>query len=131
MNLRKNNLGFTLIELLVVVSIISLLASIVFASLSDAREKARIAAGKQFSAIVLHAIGDQLVRQWNFDEGSGTVALDSSGNGNNGTIASASYVAGINGTALSFNGSSSSVSINSGLSGVGGNFSIGAWVNVN
>ena len=37
----KNNKGFTLIELLVVVSIISLLASIVFASLASARSKAK------------------------------------------------------------------------------------------
>ncbi len=40
MNFRKSK-GFTLIELLVVVSIISLLSSIVLASLRDARAKAR------------------------------------------------------------------------------------------
>ncbi len=38
---RKKNKGFTLIELLVVISIISLLSSIVFASLNSARSKAR------------------------------------------------------------------------------------------
>lgn len=40
MNHKKNNKGFTLIELLVVVAIISLLTSVVLASLSDARKKA-------------------------------------------------------------------------------------------
>lgn len=39
--------GFTLIELLVVIAIISLLASVVMASLSDSREKAAIAAFKE------------------------------------------------------------------------------------
>lgn len=42
----KNNKGFTLIELLVVVAIISLLSSIVFASLNSARAKARDARRK-------------------------------------------------------------------------------------
>lgn len=37
----KNNKGFTLIELLVVVAVISLLSSIVFASLSSARSKSK------------------------------------------------------------------------------------------
>ncbi|MDO8554977.1 MAG: type II secretion system protein [bacterium] len=38
---NKNRAGFTLIELLVVIAIISLLSSIVFASLNSARAKAR------------------------------------------------------------------------------------------
>ena len=40
--------GFTLIELLVVISILSLLSSIIFASVNSARGQAEIAAGKQF-----------------------------------------------------------------------------------
>ncbi len=42
---RQFKLGFTLMELLVVISIISLLSSVVLASLSQSRDKAKIAAG--------------------------------------------------------------------------------------
>jgi hypothetical protein len=39
---------------------------------------------------------------WHFDEGSGTTMVDSSGNGNNGTDSSASWVAGIFNSGLQF-----------------------------
>jgi hypothetical protein len=45
-----------------------------------------------------------LVGWWRFDEGTGTIAGDSSGYGNNGTIYGATWVPGKYGTALSFNG---------------------------
>ncbi len=45
-----------------------------------------------------------LIGYWNFNEGSGTIAHDASGNGNNGTITGATFVNGKYGTALSFNG---------------------------
>ena len=46
-----------------------------------------------------------LVGYWNFNEGTGTIIHDSSGNGNNGTInGDSQWVNGVNGTGLLFNG---------------------------
>jgi len=53
----------------------------------------------------VHAQGDDgLVAGWHFDEGSGSIAKDSSGNGNDGTIHGATWVDGKFGKALSFDG---------------------------
>jgi hypothetical protein len=72
-----------------------------------------------------------LVSWWSFNEGIGTVAGDSSGNGNNGTISGATWVAGKYGQALSFNGVSNYVSVvdSPGLRLATTDFTITAWVN--
>ncbi|HUU20255.1 MAG TPA: LamG domain-containing protein [Sedimentisphaerales bacterium] len=49
-----------------------------------------------------------LVGHWRLDDGSGTVAADSSGNGNDGTIVNnPTWIAGVGGTALEFHGDTS------------------------
>ena len=60
--------GFTLIELLMVIAIVSLLSSIAMGPLQEAREKGRIAAGQKFSSSLHHAIGDELIGEWKFDQ---------------------------------------------------------------
>ena len=54
-------------------------------------------------------VSSGLIGYWNFEEGSGTIALDSSGNNNNGIVSASWVTNGKEGNALSFNGSGSYV----------------------
>jgi prepilin-type N-terminal cleavage/methylation domain-containing protein len=78
--------AFTLVELLVVISIIGLLSTIAIVSMAGSKDKAAIAAGLQFEASVQHAAGSEILADWEFDDGSGTTASDTSGNGKNATL---------------------------------------------
>ena len=74
------------------------------------------------------APNSSVVLQMNFDADIGTVAVDSSIYGNNGTIVNASHVSGISGQALNFTGIGYvSVPSNASLN-VGNNMSVEAWV---
>jgi hypothetical protein len=55
-------------------------------------------------AALVYPSSPGLVGRWGFDEGTGTVAKDSSGNGNHGTVYGATWVDGRYGKALSFDG---------------------------
>jgi len=73
------------------------------------------------------------VAHWEFDEGSGTTAFDSSGGGNTGTLVNGPvWTAGKFGTALQFDGVNDRVTIpdNDSLEGVSG-ITISAWINPN
>ena len=72
-----------------------------------------------------------LVAAYNFDAGSGSVLADVSGNGNNGTIANATWsTAGKFGKALSFNGTSALVTVNDSASlHLTTGMTLEAWVN--
>lgn len=67
---------------------------------------------------------------WQFNAGSGTVAVDSATAGNNGTLGgAASWVTGFAGNGLQFNGSSGFVTFGTGPSVSGtSNFSVSAWI---
>jgi hypothetical protein len=79
-----------------------------------------LAAGIEHPVVDLH-----------FDEGTGNVANDSSGNGNNGIITQASFVEGILGKALSFNGADSFVKIEqTNISSSLNETTISTWVKV-
>ncbi len=68
-----------------------------------------------------------LVAHWPLDEGSGTTAVDLSGNGHDGTIGgTASWVAGQTGLALDFDGSSTYIDMDDRV--VEGTFSLAMWL---
>ncbi len=78
--------AFTLIEVLVTIAIIGLLSTIAVVATSGLREKAAVASGLQFEASVQHLAGSEAVAVFDFEDGSGTSAMDASGNGNVATL---------------------------------------------
>ena len=71
-----------------------------------------------------------LVAAFAFDEGSGSTVSDGSGSGNNGSVANTSWVAGKYGQALSFNGTSSRVTVPDSASlHLSSAMTLEAWVN--
>ena len=90
---QSGSAGFMLIELLVVISIIGVLASVILVSMSGLKQHAIIAHAQSFSASLKHNLGSDCVGDWEFNEGSGAVAKDNSGYGNNGAITGATFVA--------------------------------------
>ncbi len=84
-----------------------------------------------FSGLALVRAEPGLVAYWNFDEGSGSTAFDSSGNGNTGTLINGpSWVTGIIGNALNFDGVNDYVLVSDSqsLNITGNQFTISAWV---
>jgi len=71
---------------------------------------------------------------WNLDEGSGSVAIDSSGNSNDGTLFNnPTYVPGVSGTAVSLNGIDQYIQSDNPLASLGTinqPYALSAWVKV-
>lgn len=71
-----------------------------------------------------------LVGHWDFDEGSGTAAADSSPVGNPGTISGAVWTQGVEGSALSFDGIDDFVDLGTAPFGLSGDeMTVAAWFN--
>ena len=74
------------------------------------------------------------VGEWNFEEGSGTTAYDTSGNTNNGLLTnSPTWSPGIHGKSLNFNGSSQYISVphNNSTFDVTSGVTLETWINLN
>jgi len=65
---KSSNRAFTLIELLVVISIIGMLSSVILASLSSARDKAKVAKALTFEGHITRAWSGNIVAQYYFDD---------------------------------------------------------------
>lgn len=77
--------------------------------------------------IEAHWLG--LVGHWRLDSASGTVAYDSSGHGNDGTISGPTWASGVSGTALDFHGGDDYVVINESPSlSIAADVTVAAWV---
>ena len=72
-----------------------------------------------------------LVAAYSFDENSGALLNDASGNGNNGTISGATWTSGRHGSALAFNGSNAHVALGGLGTFYGTAFTLQAWVQKN
>ncbi|MDB0057001.1 PEP-CTERM sorting domain-containing protein [Akkermansiaceae bacterium] len=93
--------------------------------------KLKLAAGTIILASSAFVAQGALVAEYNFEEGSGTTAVDSSGNSLNGVInGGATWVSGFNGgTALNLDGVDDFVALHANtFAGMGSTVSISAWV---
>jgi hypothetical protein len=78
------------------------------------------------------SITSGLVGYWNFNEGTGTTAKDSSGNNDNGAISGSTWITGKLGYGLNFNGTSSFVNVtNSTALNPTNALTISTWIKVN
>lgn len=92
----KNKLpsrGLTLIELLVVIAVIGFFSSVFLANMDllGQKKRAKISKSLNFSHSLQNNLGSEAAGIWEFNEGSGSVAVDRSGYKNNGAISGAVY----------------------------------------
>ncbi|MBN1489882.1 MAG: hypothetical protein JXA69_08195 [Phycisphaerae bacterium] len=76
----------------------------------------------------LAGINDGLAGYWSFDDGSGVVAHDDSGNNRDGNIDGASWASGVSGSALSFDGQDDYITIQDSSAMYFANMTTCAWV---
>lgn len=131
-NLAKAHRAFTLVELLVVIAIVGLLSSVAVVATSSSREKARLVSGADYEATIQRNIGAETVAMYDFEDGSGTIAVNTAGNSsNNATITGATWSTDTNGSnsknSLSFSGSDY-LTTAGGFGIANTNFTIALWM---
>ena len=101
-----------------------------FIDFSQSRE-IKVVSGTLAQTKIVSKQDSTLVGYWKFDEGSGNIAYDSSGNGYNGMLVNGpTWTSGKYGGALKFNGVNNSVTMGNVLNmGANQPFTISVWVN--
>lgn len=93
MNQKKS--AFTLIELLVVIVIVGILATVSVAQFNGYQERARMARAMSFASQAKRSLDlslEKTVGFWDFNEGSGSSAMDKSGRKNNFSVGTSTFV---------------------------------------
>lgn len=105
-------------------------STVAFANGSSATNDKWSIDGIEVSYLIATGQNPDLVAYWALDDGAGAVASDLSGNGHDAAVVNAAWVGGIDGQALDFNGSDSSVTLpTAAFSGIGDQLTIAMWVN--
>jgi type II secretory pathway pseudopilin PulG len=85
---EKFSRGFTIVEFTIVILVTGIITGVVLWSVSVAKENGRIAAAALFEANLLSSMNNKLVGEWKFEEGTGLIAVDTSGKNNSATFPS-------------------------------------------
>ena len=85
-----------------------------------------LALGSASATLLVEPAG--VIADWRLDDGTGTLAVDSSGSGIDALVSGASWVQGIRGMALDFDGATSMASTSTSLLSNRGSFTLAAWV---
>lgn len=109
MNRQIKSTGFTLVEIMVSVLILAILSGVivVLTTNSGAKNQADILKVKIFAGTVKNKLAANMVGDWSFSEGTGTIAYDGSEYKNNVSINGATWATGsscVSDNCLSFNG---------------------------
>ena len=131
--------GFTLIELLIVIAVVGVLGGGVLIAIDPAGKisSANLAVAETFSASMQNNLAFDLVGEWTFDDGSLSPVTDTSGYGNNGSIAGSGVITTTDrrersNKALGFDGNGDYVSIGNRTSlNSLSRFTLTAWIKMN
>jgi prepilin-type N-terminal cleavage/methylation domain-containing protein len=130
----KNTKAFTLIEIMVAVLILAVLSTFIInlISQSGAKSQADLIKIKVFSSTIKAKLAGYLMGDWGFSEGTGTTVYDASDYKNNATLSGTSWVTDgscVTDNCLSFDGSSSYITLPSNPLTLTQDFTISFWVN--